>query len=164
MQSDTEAVDEIDLELLEPTDAELQAVEAGVDELGEEDKAGGPIPNVEGAMFWLEIFFKDRELYCGGQVPPSQLFSERYLKMVCEHTIESSADAFYDYFNAVSIDDEENNPHTQLLIGLLGECRRKNIPKTFAAGIILVCLELCYGVVPVDKHAEDQQFEDNFSL
>lgn len=105
------------------------------------------------AKHYIDMFFRDRPLYCGGEIPKSMLHKDRYISAVLNLDIHNGIEYIYD---AVGVNySEEQMRHferqgqlpndVKTVISLFQMCAKAGIPKQFAVGIIIIYLELCEG-------------------
>lgn len=100
--------------------------------------------NAEAALL---NFFEDKEWYCGGKIPKSELINCRTISTVCNTDIVSAVTMVYPLLDGDECTDDKIPSDVQLVIELIMECARKKIPRCFVGGIIVVYLELCEGVL-----------------
>ena len=103
-------------------------------------------------------FFKDKSHYSGGQIPMDSLLADDRIQMVINTTISAAAQTAYDGTEKAKWIDKKSpqegvpGEDVRTLISIFNECSSLNIPKYFAGGIALLCMEFCEGVdVPYHK-------------
>lgn len=95
-------------------------------------------------------FFEDKEYLSGGKIPERELLKEQNINIVSNTTVLDGIDEIYEIL-------ELNDPpegyekyrkewQRRLLQDLFAEAGRKGIPKSFVAGISIICLDYCYGI------------------
>lgn len=101
------------------------------------------LANVEElAIGYLQLFFADKEFHCGGRINPNLLRSSVCVDRVLNTSIEEGVPLAYEL-----IEKDGIRGGVQIVLGVLNKCSQLGIPKCFRAGILLVNLELCYGIV-----------------
>jgi len=97
-------------------------------------------------------FFLERDHYNGGEISLTEITHEKNLFVLIDATISSAIRVAYDGMkNAHWIDKtppQEGVPggDVRLLLSILNECSNLGVPKYFAGGIALLCLQYCEGV------------------
>ena len=91
---------------------------------------------------YLQAFFVDQELHCGGRISFNVLRSFTCVDRTLNTSLEEGVPLAYEL-----IEREGLKGGTRIVLGVLEKCSQLGIPKCFRAGILLVYLELCYGVV-----------------
>lgn len=102
----------------------------------------------------IKKFFKDREWHGGGRLSEKVLLSPAYVNMTLNLSISAGAEQAYVLLkNDDQIDSQEESEDgyempedIKLVLGIQRECAQKRIPKCFAGGITLICLEQCHGI------------------
>ena len=105
------------------------------------------------AKHYIEKFFKDKSMYCGGSIPKSVLFRERNIKAVVDLDVCNGMDIIYktigsNYTEKELIVCEQKGrlpDDVVYVISKFRELARAGIPKYFSVGILLIYLELCEG-------------------
>ena len=152
------------LELIEDTDGPVMIVEdeeelnpddmgiskSDQEEFGFVEKSRNQ--DVDSAVEWIDIFFAGKQMYYGGNISSAVLHSPAYVDRVLNLDIVHGIKKAYELIEitgAIEITcDEDNVPEdVSIVVNLLEECHRLGVPKYYAAGIVLMALELCYGVV-----------------
>jgi hypothetical protein len=120
---------------------------------------------------WIEVFFKDRKMHYGGPIPAAALYSPSNINQVMRLDVAPGvlkANLMIKYNkgldlsikNGFNFDEEEVKSAKEdedasefeiddasgVIINLLQECGRLGIPKYFAAGLMVMALELCWGI------------------
>lgn len=97
-------------------------------------------------------FFAKKKLHSGGLIPLDTLESHRYLSFVMNLSISDGMGLIYATLDAQKTPTKNLEKHKKgnledikYVLGLLNQCARYGIPKYFAAGIIIMYLELCEG-------------------
>ena len=148
-----ELVDEDDFLELEP---ELEEMEITPDELGiskkDQEDFGPRKKDIDAAKAWINVFFAGKQMYYGGDIPPATLHSPAFIDRVLTLDIGTGIKNAYDLIERTgaietSYDEESTPADISIVVGLLEECHQVGVPKYYAAGIVLIALELCYGVV-----------------
>jgi len=114
--------------------------------------------DIEAAKKWITLFFKGKQMYYGGDIPPAVIYSPAYIDKVLNLDIVKGIKEAYDLIEITgaietSCDEDSVPTDVSIVVGLLEECHRLGIPKFYAAGIVLMALELCHGVTPPMKLA-----------
>jgi hypothetical protein len=91
-------------------------------------------------------YFYNKSYYCGGKIPKKYLINERNLNIVLNYNIENLMPEIYkviekDYKQGNDFDSED----IKLVVKLLKNFSKNNVPKEFSAGMLLIYLENCYG-------------------
>lgn len=98
---------------------------------------------------WLNIFFKDKEMHCGGKIPKHLLITEKNIKLILEKTIENSMETIYanieGHFKQVGSDSGLISDDIKLVKSILDKCAHAMVPKEYAAGMLIIYLILCEG-------------------
>lgn len=98
------------------------------------------------------LFFDGKSHYNGGDIPLEEVTSDDRIQMVVNTTISAASQAAYDGTVKASWIDKKPpqegvaSEDVRLLLSIFNECSSLNIPKYFAGGIALLCLEFCEGV------------------
>lgn len=103
---------------------------------------------------YMEQFFKDKMLHCGGKIPNSLLFSERRVSIVLNYDIVRGVERAYTYLeHLITPEDVEAaklNGEVTSDIKLVNETlyllARSCIPQQFAGGMMLLYLEFVEGI------------------
>lgn len=116
-------------------------------------------------------FFKGKSHYSGGKIPMNSLLSDDRIQMVINTTISAAARTAYDgtekssWLNKNPPQEGVPGEDVRIFISILNECSALHIPKYFAGGIALLCLEFCEGVqIPynkIDQYLAEEFGEDN---
>jgi len=103
---------------------------------------------------YVESFFQDKPMHCGGKVPKHMLFSPKRISKVINTSMSDGIGQAYDALEP-TIDPEELKKAEQfgnvtedikLVRRILDMLAQPKVPKCFAAGIMLMYLEFCEGV------------------
>lgn len=106
------------------------------------------------AKQYMEYFFKDKMLHCGGKIPKSFLFSERRISMVMNYDIIKGVTRAYDAYSSL-IPEEDLNQAKQtgevtldikVVRETLGLLAKSGIPQQFAGGMLCLYLEFVEGI------------------
>lgn len=106
------------------------------------------------ARQYMEQFFQDKMLHCGGKIPKSLLFAERRVSMVLNYDIIKGVERAYKYLEpALRIQDVESAKQTgeatddiKLVNETLSLLARSGIPQQFAGGMMCLYLEFIEGI------------------
>lgn len=106
------------------------------------------------AKQYMEQFFKDKMLHCGGKIPRSFLFAERRISMVMNYDIIKGVERAYLALEKVmSVSDinhakqsGEATDDIKLVNETLNLLARSGIPQQFAGGMMCLYLEFIEGV------------------
>ncbi len=110
--------------------------------------------NLKGlARDYIQLYFSDMKLFNGGPIPKSLLKRSVSVSAVLNHNICDGCDkAHAGLGDATPAEMQvvQNNgaiaPNSKQIIAILNHCAELRIPKCFAAGIMLLHLELCEGL------------------
>lgn len=106
------------------------------------------------ARQYMEQFFKDKMLHCGGKIPKSMLFSDRRISMVLNYDIIKGIQRAYTHLEPLlESRDIESSKQTgeatddiKLVNETLSLLARSGIPQQFAGGMMCLYLEFIEGV------------------
>jgi len=105
------------------------------------------------ARQYMEQFFKDKMLHCGGKIPRSFLFAERRISMVMNYDIIKGVERAYKSLEKtmpVDADQAKQSGEATDDIKLVNETlnllARSGIPQQFAGGMMCLYLEFIEGV------------------
>lgn len=106
---------------------------------------------VQLAKSQLNNFFEEKKFYCGGSIPMSLLHSNNSIDFIRFTEFDKGIHFCYDVItsqlsapNGVkSWCDIDWDAH--MVLGLLDECRKKHIPLSHQAGIVLLNFKFCWG-------------------
>lgn len=106
------------------------------------------------ARQYMEHFFKDKMLYCGGKIPKSLLFSEHRISMVLNYDISQGVQYAYRFLekemDIEEIEESRQTGETTNDIKLVNETLNllavSGIPQQFAGGMMCLYLEFIEGV------------------
>lgn len=101
------------------------------------------------ARFYLQQFFCDKTMYCGGKIPRSLL--EKRISMVINYDISKGVlqayDAMSDLFkHEVRKDSCESTSDIKLVNETLSLLAKSGVPQQFAGGMLLLYLEFVEGI------------------
>lgn len=105
------------------------------------------------AKYYIDLYFCDKELPEGGQIPKKLLHSDRYISYVLNTDICNGMDLIYKIVGVDYTVEQVRHFERQgqlpedvkYVISMLHDMSRRGIPKQFAIGIFLIYLELCQG-------------------
>jgi hypothetical protein len=155
---ETDEVDEVDFDNSESTaeSSEEEKFEPQEQEL--RGFAGRFQGDVRGLVRgYMEQFFKDKMLHCGGKIPANLLFAERRISLVLNYDINRGVERAYCYLEPHFKDDEfgekkkrtdpsgEVSGDIKLVLETLNLLHRSCIPQQFAGGMLLLYLEFVEG-------------------
>jgi len=148
-------VDEAVMVLEDPDAMEISPDAMGISKSDQEEFGLEEKPRNEddiAARSWIDAFFAGKQMYYGGDIPPAVLHSPAYIKTVLTFDIVHGITKVYELIRATgaieTTCDEDNIPaDVSIVVDLLEECHILGVPKYYAAGIVLIALELCHGVV-----------------
>lgn len=123
---------------------EIAKEEGWYDELEEENSR-------ELAIECMKEFFSKRQYYCGGAIPAKTLFSETNIKRVVCLDMEEGISEIHALLRGQEVPEDAKiveglDWEIDYVQRLLNMCASERIPKIFAAGIILIYLDLCKGM------------------
>lgn len=106
------------------------------------------------ARQYMDQFFQDKMLHCGGKIPKSLLFAERRVSMVLNYDIIKGVERAYKYLEpTLRIEDVEFAKKTgeatddiKLVNEVLSLLARSCVPQQFAGGMLCLYLEFIEGV------------------
>jgi len=106
------------------------------------------------ARQYMDQFFQDKMLHCGGKIPKSLLFSERRLSMVLNYDIIKGVERAYKYLEPTLCFAEiesakqtgESTDDIKLVNEILSLLARSGIPQQFAGGMMCLYLEFIEGI------------------
>lgn len=106
------------------------------------------------AKQYVEQFFRDKMMHCGGKIPKSFLFNERRMSMVLNYDIIKGVDKAYAALEPTIDEDElaearqtgEPTRDIELVINTLHLLSSSGIPQQFAGGMLCMYLEFVEGV------------------
>ena len=96
---------------------------------------------------YIQKFFADKEMHCGGKISQSLMLSPKSIHLVRNMTFEEGLNIAYavlDEFLRPDLGDGFPK-EIRLVINILTECAAKHIPKERAPGILLLYLNFCEG-------------------
>ena len=106
------------------------------------------------ARQYMEQFFQNKMLHCGGKIPKSLLFSDRRILMVLNYDIIKGVKRAYKYLEpSLDIRDVESSKQTgettddiKLVNETLDLLAQSGIPQQFAGGMMCLYLEFIEGI------------------
>ena len=116
---------------------------------------------------YIDNFFHDKELHCGGPIPKKLLHSPHYIVMVINTTVSNAVIAAFkslDHFaENENLDDEGNDgivtDDMKTVIAIQNHTCERRIPKEYSGGVMLMYLELCKGI-PVCELLPDEMVKE----
>jgi hypothetical protein len=145
-------------EELEDESYEQESISEGYDEQAEKDIrlfAETYLADVRAlAVQYIDQFFADKRLYCGGKIPKWILHAEQRISMVMNYDIINSVDRAYEALELTISPEEtaeamrtgEATKDIKLVNDTLNMLAGFGVPKPFAGGIMLLYLEYVEGV------------------
>lgn len=105
------------------------------------------------AMYYIDLYFCDKQDDKGKAIPKSVLHSERYISYVLNLDICNGMEKIYQLVGVEYTNEQMRHFERQgqlpddvkYVISTLHDCSKRGIPKQFAIGIFLMYLELCEG-------------------
>lgn len=117
------------------------------DDLDPEDCDPDP---ADEAVEVLRDFFSDRQYFCGGPIPGDAFVSPTYISALLCYDFESAVDRMHRVLESVdwlpSDVDADVSPQIQMVVNLVNMTKDARVEPCFVGGLILVALELLYGV------------------
>lgn len=100
------------------------------------------------AIYYLDKFFEDKEWHAGGRIPKRYLYSDRYISMALNTGIMEGVDKAYEALEKCEIDNVDSRlpGDIRLVVNILDKLAAAGVPRPFAAGFLLIYLELCIGI------------------
>lgn len=106
------------------------------------------------AKQYIEQFFKDKMLHCGGKIPSFLLFNERRISMVLNYDIITGVDRAYKYLEKeLTLEEIEESKISgevtydiKVVTDILALLSSSGIPQQFAGGMMCLYLEFIEGV------------------
>lgn len=106
------------------------------------------------ARDYVERFFADKRMACGGRIPKYLLHNERRISMVMNYTISIGVDQAYKALEPLLSEAEQEEARRtgeatsdiKLVNETLNLLARSGIPQQFAGGMLLLYLEFVEGV------------------
>lgn len=106
------------------------------------------------AKQYMEQFFKDKSLHCGGKIPRSLLYTEQNLSMVMNYDISKGVDHAYGALEPLLSPEEirisrqtgEATRDIKLVNETLNLLARSGVPQQFAGGMLILFLRFVEGV------------------
>lgn len=105
---------------------------------------------------YIQRFFKDKEMYCGGVVPMNMLLTDNNISLVLNTNIEDGVRLAYKSISHSSdavdseidlhLEDITVSSDVKLVMSILKKCSKSGVPKELAAGMLLLYLEFCEGI------------------
>lgn len=106
------------------------------------------------AKQYMDQFFKDKMLHCGGKIPKSLLFSDRRLSMVLNYDIIQGVERAYKHLEPTIFSEDlksarqtgETTDDIKLVNETLSLLSQSGIPQQFAGGMMCLYLEFIEGI------------------
>lgn len=139
---------------------------------GLDEFCGEMLPDLtEIIKIFIDNFFHDKELHCGGPIPKKLLYSSHYITMVINTTVSNGVLAAFksiDRFSENENSENEVNDGTvtedmKTVLAIQDHACERRIPKEYSGGIMLMYLELCRGIQIVDLLPEEMAEESGES-
>lgn len=89
-------------------------------------------------------YFKDKQLFYGGEIPEDRLLQQKFVDAVLDTNMKVGIYIAYHCIDQSIFD--ENFDSIKLVVDILDSLSNSVIPKCFAAGMLLLCLEFCHGI------------------
>lgn len=122
----------------------------------------------------VEDFFADKDSFQGGPFTENdldRLYSEESISTVVNTTVSAAVMTAYagieraSWINSEPPQDGIPADDVRLMISILNACSKRGVPKYFAGGIALLCLDFCEGVkVPYDRIEEFHMLEEGWVI
>ena len=117
---------------------------------------------------YIKAYFINRNLYSGGKIPKAVLSDKNYISVVL-NTFSISYGIFKAHkmmgFDKVEVQPFKRKgtilPSSEMILTVLKACAKLSIPKCFAAGILLIHLELCEGYTMIWQDLTDEMEKEN---
>lgn len=104
---------------------------------------------------YISSFFADKEMHYGGPISENVLHLPHYVNVVLNTDICDGVDRAHEMLSSYNLKTDVPEglvpEDVRLVVSVLNQCARAKIPKAFAAGIVLMYLELCEGVEADEK-------------
>lgn len=108
------------------------------------------------ARDWIKSFFAGKKMYYGGSIPENILLSPAYVDMLIYYSgpegLLEAVDRAYELIEMNGLPSAGTERRHKvpsdinLVVNFVHECEDAGVPKYFAAGLMLMTLELCYGL------------------
>lgn len=102
------------------------------------------------AKEYIDLFFQDKELHCGGPIPKSMKYSRNFISLMLNTDILEGVDKTYEILerNCWTSDGGEDavSKEIRTVIDILNYCASLGIPKCFAGGLMIMYFEICEGL------------------
>lgn len=130
------------------------------------DKSENDRPDIGGEFFedvqklvrqYIDLWFADKEMSCGGPIPPKMLYRAQYITQVLNTDISVAIERAYEAVSRCKFFYPQFHKETAegltgveedvfAVLDFLSKSAMKGIPKVFQGGLLLMHLELCCGV------------------
>ncbi len=100
------------------------------------------------AKHYIDMYFANKKMHCGGRVSKSLLFSPQTISLILNTPFIEGIDRIYEVIAKKYYEKETKGKvsnHVVLVLNLLDECHDMRIPTAFKAGMILANLKFCRG-------------------
>ena len=109
----------------------------------------------EVAKNFIKRFFEDKDWFCGGPIPNSELLNKASVDVVVGTEFCTGIDTLYAILKNNNL-LQNKNKDILFVIKRLKDTKNKGIPKVFQAGILLLYLKHCKGIpLPALKFDEE---------
>jgi hypothetical protein len=106
------------------------------------------------AKTYIELFFRDKTLHCGGKIPKSFLLSEKRIDRVLNYDISTGVQMAYKNLEPTITQEEILDCHRngeisrdiKMVTEVLNLLARSGVPQQFAGGMMILYLEFVEGV------------------
>lgn len=107
------------------------------------------------AIDWVDLFFHEKQMYCGGPISAKFLHTPTYIDQVLNIEISIATQIVY-----LAMEIENGEPYVptlggvsddvQWVITFLRHCESLKVPPCFIGGLMLMYIELCEGIIIPD--------------
>lgn len=103
------------------------------------------------AKFYMQQFFNDKTMYCGGKIPKVVLLIEKRISLVINYDISKGVLKAYEAMSSVikneaRSDAGEASSDIKLVNETLNLLAQSGVPQQFAGGMLLLYLEFVEGI------------------
>jgi hypothetical protein len=101
------------------------------------------------AKEYIDLFFCNRNMYCGGSINRKILHSKNWIDLVANTNVASGVILAYKAMKNAGFKQRKKFGCTEdilFVIDIFKQCALLGIPKCFSSGILLIYLELCEGI------------------
>jgi hypothetical protein len=106
--------------------------------------------------YYIDLWFDDRDMCCGGPIPSKMLYSPTNITQILNTDICDGVDRAYeaferfsyvnDEFEIVSLYEGGIGQDISIVLNFLCESAKRGIPKVFQGGLLLMYLDICFGL------------------